>query len=70
MDQNKTNLAGTFLEIARNHIQAKEALESTTILNHCAVCCHETQKDLHRESPTSEFYQCIECHVIFEYKVR
>lgn len=63
----KDNLAGIFLEIARNHIARKEVEK---IENYCEVCRRETCKEFHRETKTSEFYKCVQCHVIFEYKVK
>lgn len=69
-DKTMSDLPAVFLEIARNHIAAQKALKTTTIHDHCDVCGCNTDKVLWKETPTMEQYQCVDCHVIFSYKVK
>ena len=60
------NPAGTFLEIARQHIAKK----TITIFKYCDCCGKKTKMEFHRETKLDETYKCTECRILYTFTVR
>lgn len=67
MTNKNVNLAGTFLEIARQHAAR---LNTVTIRKYCGVCYADKVMPLVETVGNTERYECPDCHVIYVFAVR